>query len=177
MSTHLTTSALEAGLPAIQQSPSDNGALLAIVRRPATNSREELAEADLDTALGLVGDSWKGSRFEKADNQLTLINTRAIDLIAGGRGRWALAGDQLYVDLDLSHENLPPGTRLAIGSTLIEITAEPHTGCGKFRSRYGAEALAFVNSPDGRRLNLRGIYAKVVTPGRIRTGDHLRKQA
>jgi MOSC domain-containing protein YiiM len=174
---HLSSSELAAGLPEIRQSPADNGVLLAIVRRPVTNEREDLAEAELDVELGLVGDRWQSSNADEPDTQITLINSRAIQHIAGSRERWGLAGDQLYVDLDLGAANLPPGTRLQIGTAVLEITAEPHAGCAKFSSRFGADALKFVNSPEGRALKLRGIYAKVVTPGRIRTGDRLQKLA
>ena len=92
------------------------------------------------------------------------MNARAAALVAGDRERWPLAGDQLYVDLDLSGENLPPGTRLAIGSAVVEVTDEPHTGCKKFSARFGLDALEFVNSPEGRALNLRGINTRVVEP-------------
>lgn len=175
MAVQLSTSELTAGLDEIRRSPADAGRLLMIVRRPAVNEREELSEGELDVDLGLVGDTWKGSKWEMPENQITLMNSRAVERIAGSRERWALAGDQLYVDFDLSAANLPPGTRLAIGSAVLEITAEPHTGCSKFRSRFGRDALAFVNSPDGRALNLRGIYARVVVSGRVCVGDEVRK--
>jgi MOSC domain-containing protein YiiM len=107
--------------------------------------------------------------------QLTVMSTRAVELVAGDRERWPLAGDQLYVDLDLSGANLPPGTQLEIGDAMIEVSTQPHTGCDKFVSRFGLEAMKFVNSPLGRSLNLRGINARVVRPGRIRAGDEVRK--
>ena len=92
-----------------------------------------------------------------------------------GSPRWGLAGDQLFVDFDISGENAPAGTRLAIGSALIEVTAQPHTGCAKFMQRFGVDAMKFVNSPKGRALHLRGINARVVVPGRIQTGDRIKK--
>jgi MOSC domain-containing protein YiiM len=104
-----------------------------------------------------------------------LMNARAIALIAGSRDRWALAGDQLYVDFDLSPENLPPGTRLAVGDALVEVTDELHAGCAKFTERFGSAAIRFVNSPGGRARRLRGMYAKVVTAGAVRPGDSIRK--
>ena len=103
------------------------------------------------------------------------MNARSAALVAQNPDRWQLAGDQLFIDMDLSGENLPPGTRLAIGTATIEITAEAHTGCQKFAGRFGHDALKFVNMPEGRRLNLRGIYAKVVQSGDIRVGDTVRK--
>ena len=109
--------------------------------------------------------------------QLNIINARAIALISPDPERRALAGDQLHVDLDLSPENLPPGTRLAVGDAVIEVTAQPHTGCKKFSARFGSEAWRFVNSPEGSALRLRGINAKVVQPGLIRPGDRVVKQA
>jgi MOSC domain-containing protein YiiM len=107
--------------------------------------------------------------------QLNIMNSRVIALLAQNKGRWQLAGDQLFIDLDLSAENLPPGSRLAIGSSVIQVTAEPHTGCKKFVERFGAAALKFVNSSTGRQLGLRGINAKVVQPGVVRVGDVVKK--
>jgi hypothetical protein len=179
---HLTTSELEAGVDEIRQSPKDHGVLKLIVRRPAVDEREVLNEGELDLRLGLVGDTWKdrpSSRTSDAsahpDMQLNIMNSRVIALVARDRDRWPLAGDQLYVDLDLSAENLPPGTRLAFGSAVIEVTAQPHTGCKKFLARFGLDAMKFVNSPLGKDLHLRGINAKVVQPGVIRVGDVVRK--
>lgn len=168
---HLSLGDLEAGLDGIRRSPKDDGVLEMIVRRPQVGVREMVEEGELDTARGLVGDSWSTRRNPDPDAQLTLMNARLIALVAGGRERWGLAGDQLFVDLDLSVANLPPGARLAIGSALIEITPEPHTGCRKFVSRYGLDAMTFVNSPLGRELRLRGVNARVVHGGAIRRGD------
>lgn len=176
---------LQAGLDVIRSSPPDRGLLRLIARRPRVDQREVLREAVLDVDLGLVGDNWKARGYRKTpdgsahpDMQLNIMNARAAALVAG-RGapteRWALAGDQLYVDLDLSGANLPPGTRLAIGDAVIEVTAEPHTGCKKFVARFGLEAMQFVNSPVGRELNLRGINARVVRNGTICVGDVVAK--
>ncbi len=172
---HLTMAELEAGLEEIRRSPKDDGVLELIVRRPAEDEREVLEEGLLDSVVGLVGDTWKdrgssrsGDGSAHPDMQLNLMNARAAQLVAQDRGRWALAGDQLYVDLDLSDANLPPGTRLAIGEAVIEVTAQPHTGCKKFVARFGLEAMKFVNSEVGESLHLRGINAKVVKPGVIR---------
>ena len=173
---------LEAGLDHIRQSPHTTGVLAMIVRRPQPNEREVLATGALDVAEGLVGDTWR-TRWSKRtpdgaahpDMQITLMNARVIALLAQTPTRWPLAGDQLYVDLDLSEANLPPGTRLALGTALIEVTAQPHTGCNKFMERFGAEALKFVNSPVGKQLRLRGLNAKVVQAGVIQVGDEVRK--
>ena len=174
---------LEAGLPSIQASPKDEGVIAMIVRRPDTDGREEVEVGELDVDRGLVGDNWRargsgrtGDGSAHPDMQLTLMNSRTISLLAGSRDRWALAGDQFYVDLDLSRENLPAGTRLVIGSATVEVTDVPHTGCRKFMSRFGTEALKFVNSRRGRELCLRGINARVVMPGCVKTGDMIQKE-
>lgn len=149
-----------------------------IVRRPAVDEREELREADLDGRVGLVGDDWERRGHpskEYLETQVTLMNARVIGLVAGERQRWALAGDQLYVDLDLSKDNLPAGTRLGLGSAVLEVTAMPHRGCAKFAGRFGPEALRFVNTGVGLELSMRGIYARVVVPGSVRRGDEIRK--
>lgn len=179
---HLTTEELEAGLNEIRQSPADEGVLRLIVRRPRVDEREILEEGELHPAEGLVGDSWKfrgSSRTSDGsshpDMQLNIMNARVIALLARQKDRWPLAGDQLYIDLDLSAGNLPAGTRLALGSAVIEVTSQPHTGCAKFTEHFGPEATRFVNSTDGKALRLRGINAKVVQPGTIRVGDLARK--
>ena len=149
-----------------------------IVRRPAVDERQELEEADLDGRVGLVGDDWElrgDSSDEYLETQVTLMNARVIGLVAGGRQRWALAGAQLYIDLDLSNENLPAGTRLGLGSVVLEVTAMPHRGCAKFAGRFGPDALRFVNTGVGLELSMRGIYARVVVPGSVRRGDEIRK--
>jgi hypothetical protein len=175
---HLTPAELQAGLWEIRQSPKDQGVLQLIVRRPQIETRELLQEGQLDLEDGLVGDTWKirgSSRTADGsshpDMQLNIINSRVTALVAQDIARWQLAGDQLYIDLDLSYENLPPGTRLSLGSAIIEVTDQPHTGCKKFAARFGVEALKFIESPEGKRLNMRGINAKVVQPGVIRVGD------
>lgn len=173
---------LEAGLDHIRQSPQDGGALELIVRRPQEDARETLDVGELNLVEGLAGDSWNMRECSRTadgsphpDMQLNIMNSRAIALIAQTRQRWPLAGDQLFIDLDLSDDNLPPGTRLAIGSAIVEITAEPHQGCKKFAARFGADAVRFVNSPIGKELHLRGINAKVVQTGLIRVGDRAKK--
>ncbi len=175
---HLTLEELEACLETIRQSPKDNGVLQLIVRRPNTDEREVLDAGRLDPDHGLVGDNWKerGSRSTtdgsaNPDLQLTLMNSRVIELLAQDKSRWSLAGDQLFVDFDLSETNVPTGTRLAIGSAVIKITAPPHLGCKKFSARFGQDAMKFVNSHEGKRLHLRGVNAKVVTAGPVRDGD------
>jgi hypothetical protein len=179
---HRTTQQLEAGLEQVRASPRDAGILEMIVRRPAVDAREVLDVGELSHDAGLVGDTWKergssrtGDGSAHPDMQLNVMNARFVDLIAGSRERWPLAGDQLYVDLDLSHENLPAGTRLAIGDAVIEVTDQPHTGCQKFSARFGLEARRFANSEVGKALRLRGLNARVVVPGTIRRGDSVRR--
>ena len=179
---HASTEALQAGLSVVQHSPKMFTVLDLIVRRPSVDAREVVDEAQLDEMSGLVGDSWiqRGSG-RTADGrshpemQLTIMNSRFIALIAGIKERWQLAGDQLFIDLDLSATNLPAGSRLRIGEAIVEITSQPHTGCNKFKTRFGAEAFAFVNSPLGRDLRLRGVNARVVSGGVIRMGDGVAK--
>jgi MOSC domain-containing protein YiiM len=182
MSTQLALAELEAGLAHIRQSPKTEGALVLIVRRPEVDVREVLPEGELSLTEGLVGDNWRlrgssrtGDGSAHPDMQLNLINARALALIAQDEERWQLAGDQLIVDLDLSKENLPPGTQLALGTAIIEVTAQPHTGCNKFAARFGVDAAKWVNSPAGKELQLRGINARVVQPGKIRVGDAVTK--
>jgi hypothetical protein len=180
---HVGTDELEAGLAAVRASPPDGGTVELIVRRPAVGEREVVDRGTLDGEDGLVGDTWqaRGSRHTddgsaEVDRQLTLMNDRFARLIAGGDDeRRTLAGDQLYVDLDLSVDNLPPGSRLELGDAVIEITDKPHTGCAKFSGRFGVDALRFVNAPTGTSLRLRGVNARVVRGGTVKAGDEIRK--
>ena len=179
---YLSMPELEAGMQYIHQSPKDNGTLKMIVRRPQDDEREAIEHGELDLSEGLIGDNWKarGSKHTtdenvNVDRQITIMNSRIIELIAQDEKRWSLAGDQLYIDMDLSHDNLPPGTRLAIGSALLEVSAEPHTGCKKFSSRYGVDAMKFVNSSEGKWLRLRGVNTRVVRDGVIQVEDRVKK--
>ena len=179
---HIPLAQLESALAEIRRSPADDGRIELIVRRPEVETREVLADACLDEHQGLVGDCWRargssstGDGSAHPDCQITLMNARSAAAIAGDRERWPLAGDQFYVDLDLGVENLPPGTRLHVGSALLEVTAVPHRGCGKFLRRFGADALKFVNSDVGRELNLRGINTRIMHGGVVCTGEAVHK--
>ena len=179
-----TEEALEEGLAELGDSPGDQGVLEMIVSRPKDDERQELENARLDLVDGLVGDNWlqRGSRRTEdgsanPDMQIAIMNSRIIKLVAQDRGRWPLAGDQLFIDLDLSSENLPPGQRISIGQAILEITDAPHTGCRKFSDRFGSGALRFVNSKEGRTDRRRGIYARVVESGKIQVNDIVAKVA
>jgi hypothetical protein len=168
---HARTEDLSRAVEEVRRSPAEQGTVELIVARPAENAREVLEEGVLEPGTGLVGDRFSGV----AGRQLTLMNSRVIALVARDRSRWPLAGDQLYVDLDLSPENLPPGTRLSLGTAVIEVTDELHTGCAKFTERFGSAAIRLVNGREGRALRMRGMYARVVEAGRVRPGDAIRK--
>lgn len=179
---HLSASELKAGLAHILASPREQGVLEMIVRRPGVDRREELARAELCVELGLCGDGWRARGSDETadgsahpDMQIALMNARVAQLVAGSRERWPLAGDQLYVDLDLSESNMPPGTRLTLGEAVLEVTSEPHVGCHKFVRRFGRSAMVWVNSVTGRKLNLRGLYARVIQGGAIVRGQPVRR--
>ena len=180
--THLTTAQLEAALPHLRSAPRERGTVELVCRRPAVGEREILEVGELDPEVGLVGDTWRirGSKrtadgSSHPDMQLNVMSHRMVALLAEDDPTRALAGDQLYLDLDLSVDNLPAGTRLALGEAVIEVTDQPHTGCAKFVDRFGPEAMRFVNGPTGRPLRLRGLNARVVTAGRVRPRDVVTK--
>lgn len=179
---HLSMEALEAGMEHIRQSPTEQGTVRMIVRRPNVDEREIVEMAELSVQEGMVGDTWKerGSRHTPDNSplveaQITLMNARMVELLAQTQQHQALAGDQLYVDFDLSDDNIPPGTRIQVGSAILEVSAVPHTGCKKFSARFGVEAMKFVNSTEGKHLHLRGINTRVVQGGIIHTGDTVQK--
>ena len=178
----MTIDELEAGLEYILLSPKDEGTLDLIVKRPDRGEREVMDSGELDTTCGLIGDGWfsRGSSRTKdglahPDTQITIMNSRVIELVTQDKSRWSLAGDQLYADLDLSEANLPPGTKLSLGTAEIVVTDQDHTGCKKFAEHFGSDAVKFINSPVWKDLKLRGINAKVMKSGIIRVGDILKK--
>ncbi len=179
---HRSTAALEAQLDDVRRSPLDDGTVELIVRRPAVGERDVVEVGEFDVGVGLVGDTWcerpssrTSDRSPHPDMQLNIMNARAAACVAIEPDRWPLAGDQLYLDLDVSSANLPAGTRLALGTVVIEVTSQPHRGCAKFSERFGPDAVRFVNSPVGRELNLRGICARVIVGGTVRRGDRVSK--
>jgi len=182
--TQTSLAELESNLEHIKSAPKNQGSVELIVCRPSTGKRRELEQGELCPQRGLVGDNWLTRGDYKRpggqahpDMQLNLMNARAISAIARDKRHWKLAGDQFFVDMDLSPTNLPAGTRLQIGSALIEVTAEPHLGCKKFLARFGKDAAMFVNSKIGKSLNLRGINASVIEPGVVKPGDAVLKLA
>jgi hypothetical protein len=175
---HLSRKSLEAGLGRIRESPRDAGRVVLIVRRPAVGQRDLPAEAVLDPAAGLDGDNWLARGSTRTPDgsadphmQITVMNARVAELVAGGTERMPLCGDQLYVDLDLSVDNLPAGSMLVVGQVVLRVSEAPHLGCAKFVERFGAEAMRFVNSRRGRGLRLRGMNTRIVVPGTVRIGD------
>lgn len=176
---HRTTEELQSLLNEIFAAPRDSGPIEMIVRRPGENQREVIQSGELTTEEGLVGDNW-GDRVDSDGEpnraaQLTLMNSRVTDAVAVTRERWPLAGDQIYVDLDISMENLPPGSRLRVGEAIVEISEKPHTGCAKFAGRFGKEALRFANVGVGRENRFRGVNAFVVHSGAFQVGDKITK--
>ncbi|HEX6300615.1 MAG TPA: MOSC domain-containing protein [Acidimicrobiia bacterium] len=176
---HRTTEELQAMVDGILAAPKDAGPIEMIVRRPGENEREIVQSAELTKEQGLIGDSWISRVDENGDPhlpaQLTLMNSRVADAVAVTRERWPLAGDQIYVDMDISKENLPPGARIQVGSAVVEISGVPHTGCDKFAGRFGKEALRFANVGVGRDNRFRGVNAFVVEPGSFQVGDKIAK--
>ena len=179
---HLMMQELEAAMDHLRQAPKDNGVVQLIVCRPGVDQREVLEEAELDPVKGLIGDNWlvRGSRktpdgSAHPEMQINIMNSRVTALVAQEKERWPLAGDQLYIDMDLSKENLPAGSRIAVGSAVLEVSPLPHTGCHKFVARFGLEAMQFVNSELGKQMCLRGINAKIVKGGTVKVGQTAKK--
>ena len=181
-----STDELLAALPYLDEAPKDAGTLELLVRRPGIGQREILTEGELSLEVGLVGDTWQDRPSTRTDDggphpemKLNVMSWRMVSTLADNDDLRAQAGDQLYVDLDLSHDNLPAGSQLVIGDpeergAVIEVTPQPHTGCAKFIARFGVDAQRFANGGEGRPRRLRGLNAIVVTPGLVRPGDSIR---
>jgi MOSC domain len=182
---HRSANELVEGLADVESSPADDGQLVAIFVRPATNERQSLRTATLTSERGIDGDRWMTDSFYRLESgqpdprcQVSLMNGRFLRQIAGREDNMCLAGDNLIVDLDLSETNLPVGSQLAIGpEVVIEISDLSHTGCSKFASRYGQDAREFANNARGKSLRLRGRYGQIVRGGTIRIGESVRKRA
>lgn len=179
---HLSAAELEAGRAHVLDAPRDVGRLALVVRRPDQGERDVVESGQLDARLGLVGDNWlaRGSRSTPDGSahplkQITVMNVRVAELVAGGLDHAPMCGDQLYVDYEIGSDNLPVGALLSIGSAVLEVTAPPHTGCVKFVDRFGGEAMRFVNSGEGRAHRWRGMNTRVVLPGRVAVEDVVRK--
>lgn len=175
---HRSTAELEAALPHIREASGSTGTIELIVRRPGEDAREVLDVAEINDAEGVAGDTWnqRGSPSSvdggpHPDAQITIMSARAAAAVIGPVERWPLAGDQIYADLDISHETLPVGAQLRLGDAILEVTAKPHRGCAKFAARFGRDALRFVNTGEGRDLRMRGVNCRVVQPGTVRAGD------
>jgi hypothetical protein len=171
-----TIAQLDGCLDHIIASPSDVGTVELVVARPTTGARIVLESAELRPGVGLLGDNYLERGSSKPDGgpadplaELNVMSARALEAVAGtDRERWALAGDQLIVEFDLSEANCPAGTRLAVGTAVIEVTTKPHNGCAKFADRYGIDAARWINSR--KDLRLRGLCAIVVAAGEVTPG-------
>lgn len=179
---HVKLDQMEAALPQLISSPKDHSPIEMIIVRPGVDERLVVDEAEIVVGGGIVGDSWSRRPSKRTpdqsphpDMQITVINRRLLELITDSEARWPLAGDQLVVDFDLSHENLPVGSRIAVGTAVLEATDQPHTGCAKFSQRFGRDALKFVNTKQGMSHRLRGANFKVVQAGTVKVGDLFRK--
>ena len=165
-----TLADLEHRFSAMRPAERDKGRVVLLVRRGDRGQREALDHADMTPESGMPGDAWGRQRRPSSDAQLTVMQANVAELIANGQP-FLLFGDNVFLDLDLSAANIPPGTRIRAGSVTLEVTPMPHTGCRKFRERFGDAALRFVSKPELRDLNLRGVYMRVVESGRISVGD------
>jgi len=160
-----TAQEFETGWAAVEPGPLGRGTVRGICIRVEEGVHETPERAEVTVEDGLVGDRWAhGGR--DADAQITLMNVRVAELIGGPLD---LAGDNFQVELDLSEDALPVGTRLRIGSALLEVSPAPHTGCKKFRERFGLDALKWVN--DNREQRLRGMNCRVLESGTVTVGD------
>lgn len=168
-SRHLPLAALESGLRALPALPADTGRLALIVRRPADDTRETPERLRLTPDDGVPGDSWGRNPKRDLEMQIAVMRRDVAELLANGQPL-TLFGDSLFVDFDLSLGNLPIGSRLRVGEAVVEVTPMPHNGCAKFKGRFGADALFFVNARPTRHLNLRGIYWTVIEAGEVSVG-------
>lgn len=174
---HRTRAELDAGIDEIRRAPRDAGSVALLVARPGVDLRRPVDAVALVPNQPLPGDRWSPQALVEGAvprRQLTLMNVRVARLVAGPKERWPLTGDNLQVDFDLSEAHLPPGSRLRVGAAVLEVSHDPHEGCSKFAARFGKDALAFVSSPEGRALRLRGLLAHVVEGGIVRVGDPVR---
>ncbi len=151
--------------------PARSGSVVALTVRVGPLSNELREQVELSVELGVVGDRWSAGDEPNIDQQVSLMNARAAELVCHDDHPLSEPGDNLVVALDLSDDALPVGSRVRAGSALLEITPYPHKGCKKFRERFGADALRWVNHKDTIGHHFRGVYGKVIEPGVVRVGD------
>lgn len=178
----LALTEIETRLNWVMSAPTDTGHVSALVVRPVKNQREPLDKVMFSPQLGVNGDNWSTNCWKKLPDgksdpevQVAIMNARMIEVLTQDKALWPLAGDQLFVDFDLSVANLRAGDHLQVGAAVLQITAEPHRGCGKFKQRFGEDALAFVNSERGDAHRLRGVYAKIISAGEVCVNDAISK--
>ncbi|MEL6345277.1 MAG: MOSC domain-containing protein [Myxococcota bacterium] len=172
-----TLNQLLVALSALPQAPADAGALRRIVVRPGRGTRETPDDVVLDPETGIDGDRWReraaryGARY--AERQVTLIRADVARVLTEPiDAKWT--GDNFHVDIDLSTHNLPAGSRLQIGDhAVIEISTKPHSGCKRFRERFGDDAARVNSHPDVRDQRIRGALARVIVGGHVKTGDRI----
>ena len=168
-SRHLSSADLDARLRALPGAPKDAGRLALIVCRSSEGVRETPERVHLSAEEGVPGDGWGRRTPRRPEAQLAVMRRDVAELIANGQPLTTF-GDNLFVELDISAANLPVGSRLRMGGAIVEVTPLPHDGCGKFKGRFGSDALRFVNAKPTRDQNLRGIYWRVVESGEVAVG-------
>ena len=166
---HLDLATLHERIDALPAPPRDRGHLALLVARLPDGRHDTPHAARLAPEEGLPGDRWERCDG-RPESQLAVMRVDVATLLANGQAL-SLFGDNLLVDLDLSDENLPTGTRLRLGGALLEVTPEPHNGCAKFRQRFGGDALRLTAEKPRRHQHLRGIYLRVVEAGDVAVGD------
>jgi MOSC domain-containing protein YiiM len=166
-----TIDELEERWAAAEPAPRGSGSVRLICVRRGGGVHECPDRVEVTLERGVEGDRWIDGENPVRDAQVTLMNVRVVELIRRDGQPLDTPGDNFLVDLDLAEEALPPGTPLRLGEAVLEATALPHTGCKKFRERFGLDALKWVNDHRDRRL--RGMNCRVLEAGWVAVGDRV----
>ncbi|MFT5632095.1 MAG: hypothetical protein ACI9HB_003282 [Gammaproteobacteria bacterium] len=177
---HVRLAECEDALSTILAAPKSGAIVEQLCLRPGFSERSFPELLELTVAGGIIGERWtKAPWLTLSDGtpdpriQVSILSKRVMDLCWRDRENTHHPGDTMIVDMDLGVENLPNGTRLGIGSAVVEVSDKFNTACIKWQGRYGAESLRWLNLRKNRDYRLRGILCRIVQDGVVRLGDEL----
>ena len=182
--TEISRIQLDQALPDVMAAPKDRAAIGMLCLRPERNQRKFVDQIEVSPQKGIAGERWLESPWlttpEGAPHpgiQISILQQRVLDLVWQDRENTPHPGDTFVVDMDLSHDNLPVGQLLSVGTAILKVSDVFNDGCVKWKARYGAAAKDWIVADDHPKLRLRGVLCSVERAGLLKAGDFLTKIA